>query len=255
MIKHDQILGKLLKILEDLGVIANTIVMHSTDNRPSMNSWPDAGMTSFRNEKDSNWERGFRVPCMVRWPGVIKPGTVSNEIISHVDWLPTLLGAASESGIKEKLLEGHQAGKKVFKVHLDGSDFPPHFKGAAAKSPRVKYFYFSDDGDLMALRCDNRKVVFVEQRIRGTLRVRQEPLVSLRFPRLSNLRTDPYERADITSNTYWDRVIGYLYLFIPAQGLVANFLKTLVDFPPRQKAASFTIDQVMEKLQRQGDNH
>jgi arylsulfatase A-like enzyme len=254
MIEHDQIVGKLLKILDDLGVIDNTIVMYSTDNGPHMNSWPDAGMTPFRNEKDSNWEGAFRVPCMVRWPGVIKPGTVSNEIISHMDWLPTLLAAAGEIGIREKLLEGHQAGKKLFKVHLDGYDFLPHFKGEA-KSPRVEYFYFSDDGDLMALRYDNWKVVFMEQRMPGTLRVWQEPLVSLRFPKLFNLRTDPYERADITSNTYWDWVIAHLYLFVPAQGIVANFLKTFVDFPPRQKAASFTIDQVMEKLQRQGGSH
>jgi arylsulfatase A-like enzyme len=254
MIEHDQIVGKLLKILDDLGIIDNTIVMYSTDNGPHMNSWPDAGMTPFRNEKDSNWEGAFRVPCMVRWPGVIKPGTVSNEIISHMDWLPTLLAAAGEIGIREKLLEGHQAGKKLFKVHLDGYDFLPHFKGEA-KSPRVEYFYFSDDGDLMALRYDNWKVVFMEQRMPGTLRVWQEPLVSLRFPKLFNLRTDPYERADITSNTYWDWVIAHLYLFVPAQGIVANFLKTFVDFPPRQKAASFTIDQVMEKLQRQGGSH
>jgi len=254
MIEHDQIVGKLLKILDDLGIIDNTIVMYSTDNGPHMNSWPDAGMTPFRNEKDSNWEGAFRVPCMVRWPGVINPGTVSNEIVSHMDWLPTLLAAAGETGIKEKLLEGHQAGKKLFKVHLDGYDFLPHFKGEA-KSPRVEYFYFSDDGDLMALRYDNWKVVFMEQRMPGTLRVWQEPLVSLRFPKLFNLRTDPYERADITSNTYWDWVIGHLYLFVPAQGIVANFLKTFVDFPPRQKAASFTIDQVMEKLQRQGGSH
>jgi arylsulfatase A-like enzyme len=254
MIEHDEIVGKLLKILDDLGIVDNTIVMYSTDNGPHMNSWPDAGMTPFRNEKDSNWEGAFRVPCMVRWPGTIKPGTVSNEIISHMDWLPTLLAAAGETDIKEKLLDGHQAGNKVFKVHLDGYDFLPHFKGEA-KSPRVEYFYFSDDGDLMAMRYDNWKVIFMEQRVPGTLRVWQEPLVSLRFPKLFNLRTDPYERADITSNTYWDWVIGHIYLFVPAQGIVANFLKTFVDFPPRQKAASFTIDQVMEKLQRQGGSH
>ncbi len=254
MIEHDQIVGKLLKTLDDLGITDNTIVMYSTDNGPHMNSWPDAGMTPFRNEKDSNWEGAFRVPCMVRWPGIIKPGTVSNEIISHLDWLPTLLAAAGESGIKEKLLAGHQAGKKIFKVHLDGYDFVPHFKGEA-KSPRVEYFYFSDDGDLMALRYDNWKVIFMEQRMPGTLRIWQEPLVSLRFPKLFNLRTDPYERADITSNTYWDWVIDHVYLFIPAQGIVAAFLRTFVDFPPRQKAASFTIDQVMEKLQRQSGSH
>jgi arylsulfatase A-like enzyme len=254
MIEHDQIVGKLLQKLEELGIVDSTIVMYSTDNGPHMNSWPDAGMTPFRNEKNSNWEGAFRVPCMVRWPGVIKPGTVSNEIISHLDWLPTLVAAAGESDVKEKLLKGHQAGKKTFKVHLDGYNFLPHFKGEA-KTPRVEYFYFSDDGDLMALRYDNWKIIFLEQRVPGTLQIWQEPLVSLRFPKLFNLRTDPYERADITSNTYWDWVINHIYLFLPGQGLVANFLKTFVEYPPRQKAASFTIDQVLEKLQRQGDSH
>ncbi len=170
MIEHDQIVGKLLKKLDDLGIADNTIVMYSTDNGPHMNSWPDAGMTPFRNEKNSNWEGAFRVPCMVRWPGVIKPGTVSNEIISHMDWLPTLLAAAGETGIKEKLLKGHQAGKKTFKVHLDGYNFLPHFRGEE-KCPRVEYFYFSDDGDLMALRYDNWKVIFMEQRVPGTLQI------------------------------------------------------------------------------------
>jgi arylsulfatase A-like enzyme len=254
MIEHDQVVGKLLKKLDDLGIAENTIVMYSTDNGPHMNSWPDAGMTPFRNEKNSNWEGAFRVPCMVRWPGVIKPGTVSNEIISHMDWLPTLLAAAGESDVKEKLLKGYQAGKKTFKVHLDGYNFLPHFRGEE-KCPRVEYFYFSDDGDLMALRYDNWKVIFLEQRVPGTLQIWQEPLVPLRVPKLFNLRTDPYERADITSNTYWDWMINHVYLFIPAQAIVANFLQTFVEYPPRQKAASFTIDQVMERLQAQGGSH
>ena len=254
MIEHDQVVGKLLQKLDDLGIAEDTIVMYSTDNGPHMNSWPDAGMTPFRNEKDSNWEGAFRVPCMVRWPGVVKPGTVSNEIISHLDWLPTFVAAAGEGQIKEKLLNGHQAGKKTFRVHLDGYNFLPHLSDTA-KAPRVEYFYFSDDGDLMAMRYDNWKVTFMEQRMPGTLRIWQEPLVSLRFPKLFNLRTDPYERADITSNTYWDWVLDHIFLFLPAQAIVADFLKTFGEFPPRQKAASFTIDQVLEKLQRQGGSH
>jgi arylsulfatase A-like enzyme len=254
MIEHDEIVGKLLKVLEDQGIVDNTVVMYSTDNGPHMNSWPDAGMTPFRNEKNSNWEGAFRVPCMLRWPGVIKPGTVSNEMISHLDWLPTLLAAAGESDIKEKLLKGHQIGKKTYKVHLDGYNYLPHFKGAE-KSPRIEYFYFSDDGDLMALRYDNWKFIFMEQRVPGTLQIWQEPLVSLRFPKLFNLRTDPYERADITSNTYWDWVLDHIYLMVPAQTVVGNFLATFAEYPPRQKAASFTIDQVLEKLQRQGGSH
>jgi arylsulfatase A-like enzyme len=205
-------------------------------------------MTPFRNEKDSNWEGAFRVPAMVRWPGKIKPGTVSNEIVSHLDWLPTILAAAGEPNIKEKLLKGHQAGAKTFKVHLDGYNLLPYLKGEVEKSPRVEYFYFSDDGDLMALRYDNWKLIFMEQRMVGTLRIWQEPLVPLRFPKLFNLRTDPFERADITSNTYWDWVLDHIYLFLPAQQVVGEFLKTFQEFPPRQKAASFTIDQVQEKL-------
>lgn len=249
MIDHDKLVGALLQKLDDLGIADNTIVIYGTDNGPHMNSWPDAGMTPFRNEKDSNWEGAFRVPCFVRWPGVIKPGTVSNEIVSNLDWLPTLLAAAGEPDIKEKLLKGHQAGEKTFKVHLDGYNLVPYFKGEVDKSPRVEFFYFSDDGDLMAMRYDNWKFVFMEQRVAGTLRIWQEPLIPLRFPKLFNLRTDPYERADITSNTYWDWILDHIYLFLPAQKLVGDFLQTFVEFPPRQKAASFTIDQVLEKLQ------
>ena len=248
MIDHDKCVGELLKQLDDLGIADNTIVMYSTDNGPHMNSWPDGGMTPFRNEKDSNWEGAFRVPSMIRWPGVIKPGTVSNEILSHLDWLPTLLAVAGEPNIKEKLLKGHKAGAKTFKVHLDGYNLLPYLMGEVEKSPRLEYFYFSDDGDLMALRYDNWKMHFMEQRMQGTLRIWQEPLVPLRFLKLFNLRTDPFERADITSNTYWDWVLDHVYLFLPAQGKVGEFLRTFQEFPPRQKAASFTIDQVLEKL-------
>lgn len=255
MIEHDKIVGKLLKQLDDLGIADNTIVMYGTDNGPHMNSWPDSGMTPFRSEKDTNWEGAFRVPTFVRWPGVIKPNTVSNEIVSHLDWLPTLLAAAGEPNIKEKLLKGHAVGDKTFKVHLDGYNLLPYLKGEEKTSPRMDYFYFSDDGDLMAMRYDNWKVVFMEQRVVGTLQVWQEPMVVLRFPKLFNLRTDPYERADKTSNTYWDWVLDHIFLFVPVQKVVGDFLKTFVEFPPRQKAASFTIDQVMEKLQSQGGSH
>ncbi|BAQ64121.1 arylsulfatase [Geminocystis sp. NIES-3709] len=249
MIDHDNVVGAVLQKLDDLGIADNTIVIYGTDNGPHMNSWPDGGMTPFRNEKDSNWEGAFRVPCFIRWPGVIKPGSVSNDIVSNLDWLPTILAAAGEPDIKEKLLKGYQVGDKTFKVHLDGYNLVPYFKGEVEHSPRVDFFYFSDDGDLMAMRYDNWKIVFMEQRVQGTLRIWQEPLVTLRFPKLFNLRTDPYERADITSNTYWDWVIDHIYLFLPAQKIVGDFLKTFIEYPPRQKAASFTIDQVLEKLQ------
>jgi arylsulfatase len=248
MIDHDKTVGELVRLLDELGIANDTFVMYSTDNGPHMNSWPDAGMTPFRNEKNSNWEGAYRVPAMVRWPGKIKPGSVSNEIVSHLDWLPTILAMAGEPTITEKLRQGHQVGTKTFKVHLDGYNVMPYLTGAESKSPRPGFFYFSDDGDLTALRYDHWKVVFMEQRVAGTLRIWQEPFVSLRFPKLFNLRTDPYERADITSNTYWDWVLDHIFLFLPAQTLVGGFLATFKEFPPRQKAASFTIDQVLQKL-------
>jgi arylsulfatase A-like enzyme len=248
MIDHDKHVGKLLDLLDELGIADNTFVMYSTDNGPHMNSWPDAGMTPFRNEKNSNWEGAYRVPAMVRWPGKIKPGSVSNEIVSHMDWLPTLVAMAGEPDIKEKLKEGYKAGEKTFKVHLDGYNLLPYLTGVEKKSPRLAFFYFSDDGDLTGLRYDNWKMVFMEQRATGTLRIWAEPFVALRVPKLFNLRTDPYERSDITSNTYYDWFLDHVYLLMPAQSVVGEFLKTFKEFPPRQKAASFTVDQVMEKL-------
>ena len=217
-----------------------------------MNSWPDAGMTPFRNEKNSNWEGAFRVPAMVRWPGKVKPGTVSNQIMSHMDWLPTLLAVAGEPGIKDKLKKGYQAGGKTYKVHLDGYNFAPYLSGQDEKGPREEFFYFSDDGDLTGLRFDNWKFVFAEQRVRGTLQIWAEPYVRLRLPKLFNLRTDPYERADVTSNTYWDWYLNHVFLVVPAQQYVGKFLASFKEFPPRQKAASFTIDQVMESLKMPG---
>jgi len=186
---------------------------------------------------------------MVRWPGQIKPGSVSNEIVSHMDWLPTLLAIAGEPDIKEKLKKGHKAGAKKFKVQLDGYDLLPYLTGKVKKSERQEFFYFSDDGDLTAFRYDNWKIVFAEQRVPGTMRIWAEPFVPLRVPKIFNLRTDPYERADITSNTYYDWLLDHAYLLVPAQALVGQFLATFKEFPPRQKAASFGIDQVIEKLQ------
>jgi arylsulfatase A-like enzyme len=251
MVDHDRTVGQLLDTLDALGIADNTIVVYSTDNGPHMNSWPDGGMTPFRSEKNTNWEGGFRVPEMIRWPGKIAAGVVSNEIVSHLDWLPTLLAAAGDSEIKDTLLEGHQAGDKTFKVHLDGYNLLPYLTGVEANSPRKEIFYFSDDGDLMAVRYDNWKQVFMEQRVQGTLRVWAEPFTILRVPKLFNLRTDPYERADVTSNTYYDWVMDHVFLAVPTQMIVGNFLATFVKYPPRQKAASFTIDQVMEKLDAQ----
>jgi arylsulfatase len=248
MIDHDRFVGALLDKLDELGLADGTIVIYSTDNGPHANSWPDAATTPFRSEKNTNWEGAFRVPQLIRWPGKIPAGSVSNEIISHMDWLPTLVAAAGEPVVKEKLLQGREAAGKSFKVHLDGFNFLPYLTGEEKKGPRVSFFYFSDDGDLIAMRYDNWKLVFMEQRLAGTLQVWFEPFVALRAPKLFNLRTDPFERADITSNTYWDWFMDRIYLAVPAQGLVGEFLQSFLDFPPRQSAASFTIDQVLEKL-------
>ena len=249
MIDHDKHIGEMINLLDELKIADDTIVLYSTDNGPHMNSWPDAGMTPFRNEKNSNWEGAYRVPAMVRWPGKIKAGSVCNDMISHMDWLPTFVAAAGEPKIAEKLKKGYKAGKKTFKVHLDGFNLLPFLTGQEPKTPRISYFYFSDDGDLTSLRYDNWKIVFMEQRVQGTLRIWAEPFVPLRVPKIFNLRTDPFERADITSNTYYDWLLDHAYLLVPAQKYVGDFLATFVEFPPRQKAASFSLDQVMAKLQ------
>jgi arylsulfatase len=217
-----------------------------------MNTWPDGGMTPFRNEKNSNWEGAFRVPCIVRWPGHVKAGTISNEIVSHLDWLPTFAAMAGDTEVTAKLLKGYSVEtprKKTFKVHLDGYNLVPYLTGQAKESPRKEFFYFSDDGDLMGLRYDNWKAVFAQQRAPGTMLVWGEPFVKTRLPWLYNLRTDPYERATITSNTYWDWYFDHVYLLVPMQEYVGKYLATFKEYPPRQKAASFTIDQVMEQLQ------
>jgi arylsulfatase len=248
MIEHDRQVGILLNLLDELGIADDTIVVYSTDNGPHMNTWPDAAMTPFRNEKNSCWEGAFRVPEIVRWHGKIQAGMVSNKIVSHLDWLPTFLAAAGEPDIKEKLKKGYRAGNKDFKVYLDGYNLLPYLTGKEKKSPRIEFFYFSDDGDLVALRYDNWKMIFMEQRAIGTLQVWAEPFVQLRVPKIFNLRTDPYERADQTSNTYYDWLLDHAFLLVPAQGIVGDFLATFKEYPPRQKAASFTVDQVMEKL-------
>ncbi|HAN69878.1 MAG TPA: arylsulfatase [Halieaceae bacterium] len=248
MIEHDMHIGEFLTLLDELGVADNTLVFYSTDNGPHMNTWPDAAMTPFRGEKNTNWEGGWRVPAAVRWPGKIPAGSVSNDIMHHMDWLPTFLAVAGEPDVKEKLLKGHRAINRKYKVHLDGYNFLPFLTGEAETGPRREIFYFSDDGDLTALRYDAWKLVFLEQRIAQTLQAWQEPFVELRLPYIFNLRRDPYERAQITSNTYYDWMIDRAYLLVPAQDYVAQFLATFKEYPPRQKAASFSLDQVMEKL-------
>jgi arylsulfatase len=248
MVDHDKNVGTVLDVLDELGIAEDTIVMYSTDNGPHMNTWPDGAMTPFRSEKNTNWEGAFRIPLAIRWPGQIPAGTVSNEIVQHHDWLPTFLAAAGDADVVEKLKKGHKAAGKKFKVHIDGYNLLPYLTGKEKESPRKGFIYFSDDGDVVALRFDNWKVVFMEQRMAGTLGVWAEPFVPLRLPKLYNLRTDPFERADVTSNTYWDWVMSKSYLVLAASAIVGDFLKTFKEFPPRQKAASFTIDQAMEKM-------
>jgi arylsulfatase len=252
MIEHDGHVGQILKALDDLGIANDTIVVYSTDNGPHMNTWPDGGYTPFRNEKNSNWEGAFRVPAFVRWPGRIQAGSVSNEIFSGLDWFPTLLAAAGDTGVKERLLSGWQpqSGGRTFKVHLDGHNQLPYLTGQQPKSARKEFFYFNDDGQLVSMRYENMKLVFCEQREAGTIQIWREPFTCLRAPKMYNLRMDPYERADITSNTYNDWTFKLSFLAVPAQALVAQFIGTFKEFPPRQTPSSFSVDQIMETLKR-----
>jgi arylsulfatase len=251
MVEHDMHVGKFLDLIDELGIAENTIVFYSTDNGPHYNTWPDAAATPFRGEKNTNWEGGWRVPAMVRWPARFPAGVWTNEIVHHMDWLPTFLAAAGEPDIVEKLKKGKykvDALGRKYKVHLDGYNMLPLLQGDVMEGPRKEIFYFSDDGDLTALRWDDWKLIFMEQRVNGTFQVWQEPFIPLRVPYIENLRRDPYERAQITSNTYYDWMLDRAYLLVPAQSYVSQFLATFKEFPPRQKAASFALDQVMAKL-------
>jgi len=249
MVEHDMHIGKFLDALDQLGIADNTIVFYSTDNGPHMNTWPDAAMTPFRGEKNTNWEGGWRVPSTVRWPGKIEAGTWSNEIMHHMDWLPTFLAAAGAPDIKEQLKKGEvTAIDRTYKVHLDGYNFLPYLTGQEEKGPRDEIFYFSDDGEMTALRYRDWKVIFMEQRAEATFQAWREPFVTLRIPLLVNLRRDPYERGMVTSNTYDDWFLDRPYLLLPAQAYVAQFLATFQEFPPTQKPASFNLSHVMEKL-------
>ena len=248
MVEHDMHVGQLLDLLDRLGIADETFVFYSTDNGPHYNTWPDAAATPFRGEKNTNWEGGWRVPAMVRWPGKIKPGSISNEIMHHMDWLPTFVAMAGDPNIKENLKKKKKRRQKGFRVHLDGYNFLPYLTGQEEKGARKEVFYFSDDGDLTAVRYNDWKAVFMEQKTEGTLRVWMDPFVPLRVPLIFNLRRDPYERAEVTSNTYYDWLIDRAYMLYGAQAIVGNFLQTFKEFPPRQKAASFTVDQAMQKL-------
>ena len=251
MIEHDGDVGKLLTALDDLGIADNTIVLYTTDNGPHQNSWPDAGTTPFRSEKNTNWEGAFRVPCLLRWPGHIKPGSVSNDIVSGLDWLPTFMAVVGDPNITDKLLKGYNVGGKTFKVHLDGYNQLPYLTGQQDHSARKEFIYFNDDADLVAMRYENWKAVFEEQRVNGTMRIWAEPFTKLRVPKMFNLRSDPYERADVTSNTYYDWFMSDAAgPFLASQPIIAKFLATFKDYPPSQRPSSFSIDQLVEKMQK-----
>jgi len=248
MIDHDRQVGSLLDLLDELRLAEDTIVIYSTDNGPHMNSWPDAGTTPFRGEKNTNWEGAYRVPAVVRWPGHIPADTVLNGIMSHNDWFTTLLAAAGAPDIAAQLRAGADLGGTTYKVHLDGHNQLPYLTGETQTSPRNFFFYVNDDADLVAVRYDNWKMVFLEQRVTGTLQVWAEPFVQLRVPKIFNLRTDPYERADFTSNTYWDWMLDHAFLLVPAQAFVAQMVASFMEFPPRQEAATFGITDALSKL-------
>jgi arylsulfatase len=248
MIDHDKNVGEIVDLLDELKIADNTIVLYSTDNGPHRNSWPDAGTTKFRSEKNTGWEGAYRVPSMVRWPGKIKPGTVSNEIMSHLDWAPTLLAVAGNTDVKEDLLKGYEANGKTYKNHLDGYNFLPYLTGEEKHGPRKEFFYFTDEGGLIGLRYNNWKVAFMVQDQPGTMAIWQHEFRGLRMPYFYNLRTDPFEFATVTSNTYWDWWIDHAYNLYPMGDIVGGFLKTFEEYPPAQKPGSFTISDAFQSL-------
>ena len=252
MVLHDQAVGTLLDKLDELGIAEDTIVLYSTDNGPHYNTWPDAGITPWRSEKNTNWEGAYRVPSFARWPGKFEAGKTLNGITSHQDWLPTLLAAAGEPDVSEKLLEGHEAGDKSFKVHIDGKNLLPYLLGETDECPRNAFFYVNDDGALVALRVGDWKVVFQEQRAK-TMQLWAEPFVELRVPKIFNLRRDPFERADENSNAYWEWHLDHVYMLYPAQNFVAQEIQSFIEFPPRQEPASFNLDGVLEQMQNATD--
>ncbi len=246
MVEHDAMVGELLNKLDELGIADNTIIMYSTDNGAEAMSWPDGGTTVFRGEKNTNWEGGYRVPCAIRWPGVIKPGTVINDVGSHEDMLPTLMAAAGDNTVIEDLLKGAKVGGSTFKVHIDGYNLLPAFKGESAW-PRKEFIYWTDDGNVAALRYNNWKVTFLKQNAHG-LQVWQEPFEPLRAPMIANLRSDPFERAEYEGMDYGHWFVDHIYVLAPAGFYVARWLQSFREFPPRQKPGSFNLDRVMEEI-------
>jgi arylsulfatase A-like enzyme len=252
MVLHDRAVGQLLDLLDELGIADDTIVKYSTDNGPHYNTWPDGAITPWRSEKNTNWEGAFRVPCFARWPGKFEAGKVLNGIVTHQEWLPTLLAAAGEPDIVQKLLKGHQAGEKSFHVHIDGYNILPYMTGETDKSPRPFFFYVDDDGECTGFRFGDWKIVLLEQRAK-TMQVWTEPFVQLRIPKIFNLRRDPFERADENSNGYWNWVLEHFYI-VPAAGVfLRQQLQSYIDFPPRQAALSFNLEKIVEQMNKAAD--
>ncbi|PNU02311.1 arylsulfatase [Novosphingobium guangzhouense] len=251
MVEHDGHVGELLDLLDELGVTEDTVVVYTTDNGAECFTWPDGGTTPFKGEKATNWEGGFRVPCVIRWPGVIEPGQVINDICAHEDFLPTLAAAAGDNDVVERVKKGGKIGDLTFKVHLDGHNLIPFFKGDEAESPRKGFAYWSDDGDLMAIRVGHWKVTFLAQNTeinpRTPVGVWQGQFTALRAPLMFNLRSDPFERGP-ESIEYASFIAHRMFLMVPAQGIVAHLLGTFKEFPPRAKAASWTVSDAMDKI-------
>jgi arylsulfatase len=245
MVEHDGHVGQLLNKLKELGLEENTIVMYSSDNGAESFSWPDGGTTMFRGEKATQWEGGFRVPCLIRWPGVIKPGTIINDICAHEDMMPTLLAAAGDPTVKEDLLKGKQYGNKSFKVHLDGYNLMPFLKGEVPESPRHEFLYWTDDGGMAALRYDNWKLTFLKQNAVG-IDVWRKGYEELRAPMLCNLRMDPFERSADETIGYDHWWVDHMFVFASGAGYVGQWLQSFREFPPRMKPGSFNLDRVME---------
>ena len=252
MMGHDDVVGELLDKLDELGIADNTIVMYSTDNGPHFNTWPDAAISPYRSEKNSNWEGAYRVPAIVRWPGKIPAGVVSNEIMSHLDWMPTLLAVAGEPDIVSKLKQGHMSGGTKYRVHLDGFNFLPYLTGEEQGGPRQVFHYLDDEGMPVGVRVGDWKIVYAEQRAK-TMALWAEPMVVLRMPKIFNLRRDPYERADHNSNTYWDWVITKAPQVYMGLAQTTLFLQTFAEYPPSQVPDSWSVDKLTERFLQQSE--
>ncbi|KRQ92844.1 arylsulfatase [Bradyrhizobium jicamae] len=248
MVEHDNNVGQLLKLLDDLGIANDTIVFYSTDNGPHFNTWPDAGTTLFRSEKNSNWEGAYRVPAFVRWPGRFPAGNTLNGIVSHEDWLPTLAAAAGDPDIKQKLLNGVELNGRRYRNYIDGYNMLDYFTGNTKESPRKEFMYVNDDGQVVAIRYDDWKVVFLENRAHA-FEVWREPFVELRVPLLFNLRRDPFERAQHSANIYNDWFLERAFIIVPLQAMAGKFLKSMAEYPPSQSPGSFNLEKIQKQIE------